>query len=361
MCSSDLNIQKIHSCMEQVESSSQHLLGIINDILDYSKMESGKMLLDLSVFSLKHNLDFVISMMQTRAQDQGINLVLSADCIVNDTISTDSLRLNQVLINLLANAIKFSGEGSDVFLNVKEISYDNGYSTFRFEVVDHGIGISEYQASKLFKPFEQADGSITRNYGGTGLGLVISKTLVELLGGELNLVSKEGEGSTFSFIIQCASGMTAEIPSAGMEEVHDSVVYNFTGKRCLVVDDIGINRDIICELLSVTNISLETAKNGKEALDLFISRGASYYDIILMDMQMPIMDGCTATKGIRRIEKERQSAGMDIKAVPVVAMTANVLQEDIQKAINSGMNAHLGKPIELDITLKTLHEQIYRE
>jgi signal transduction histidine kinase/CheY-like chemotaxis protein/HAMP domain-containing protein len=352
------DIEKVRSCLEQVESSSTHLLGVINDILDFSKMESGKFLLDNTEFSLAANLEFVVSMMLPKARQRNINIRLSAANICNDGLFADSLRLNQVLINLLSNAIKFSPDGSDIFLNVRELGSENGISTYIFEVVDKGIGISEFQASKLFMPFEQADGSTTRNYGGTGLGLIISKNLVEMMGGKITLDSEEGKGSTFTFTIRCESQ-----PKMG-EKIDDRAVpsddgnYDFSGKRCLIVDDIEINREIIMELLSSTNLALEPATNGQEAVEKFAYRGQGYFDIIFMDMQMPVMDGCTATEEIRRIEKKWAANNNGGKSIPIVAMTANILQADIDRAAAAGMNAHLGKPIELETTLKTLYEQI---
>ena len=351
---SSTDMEKIRSCLEQVENSSNHLLGVINDILDFSKIESGKLGLDVSEFSLSDDLHFVQSMMNPKAKEKKINLRFSVEGIQNDGLLTDSLRLNQVLINLLSNAIKFSPGGSEITLNVRELGSKDGYSTYSFDIVDHGIGISEFQAAKLFRPFEQADSSITRNYGGTGLGLAISRNLVEMMGGVIGLKSKEGEGSTFTFTINCASKPLVAKASKAQEESQDSGNYDFTGKRCLVVDDIDINREIVIELLSSTNLILESAETGKDAVEKVRSSGAGYYDIILMDMQMPVMDGCSATREIRRMEKEWGSG-----EIPIIAMTANVMQEDIQKARDSGMNAHLGKPIELKVTLRTIMEYLF--
>ena len=354
------DMEKIRGCLDQVENSSNHLLGVINDILDFSKMESGKLLLDISEFSLTENLDSIISMMLPRARERKITLRYSAENIQNDGVSTDSLRLNQVLINLLSNAIKFSHDGGEVSLSVRELGSRDGFSSYSFEVTDQGIGINEYHASRLFRPFEQADVSVTRNYGGTGLGLVISKTLVEMMGGKITLDSEEGAGSTFTFTIHCPSR-----PSAGEKVIPQIVssqdeVYDFSGKRCLLVDDIEINREIIIELLADTNLAIETAENGLQAVEKFISSGNCYYDIILMDVQMPVMDGCRATMEIRHIERERVAIDPSCPKVPIVAMTANVMQEDVIKAMESGMNAHLGKPIELQVTLTTIKEQLSR-
>ncbi|MDR0313119.1 MAG: response regulator, partial [Treponema sp.] len=358
---SSTDMQKILSCLEQVENSSNHLLGVINDILDFSKIESGKMILDLTEFSITADLDFVISMMHPKAQEKNITINLLVDNIKNDSLYADSLRLNQVLINLLSNAIKFSPPGSEIQVNARELGSEDGLSIYSFEVIDHGIGISEYQASKLFRPFEQADGGITRNYGGTGLGLAISKNLVEMMGGKISLDSKEGEGSCFSFTIHCPSKPTLEERAETDTASTENPSFDFAGKRCLVVDDIEINREIILELLSDTNLVLETAENGREAMEKFKSREEGYFDIILMDMQMPIMDGCSATREIRAIEDKRSAAHgkpETKKTVPIIAMTANVMQEDIQIALDSGMNAHLAKPIELEVALRTIQEQL---
>ncbi|MCL2070193.1 MAG: ATP-binding protein [Treponema sp.] len=348
------DMEKIRGCLDQVESSSSHLLGLINDILDFSKMESGKLALDIIDFSLLENLDFVLSMMYSKASERDIKIRLSIENIVNDCLSTDSLRFNQVLINLLSNAIKFSHHGGDILLKVRELGSEGGFSIYSFDVIDHGIGISNYQSSKLFKAFEQADESITRKYGGTGLGLVISKNLVELMGGKISFESEEGKGSTFTFTIRCAAKPAIEREVSGaLPAVDDN--YDFSGKRCLVVDDIDINREIVIEFLSVTNLILETAENGREAVEKFQSSPDGCFDIILMDMQMPVMDGCSATREIRCIEKERSA-----KEVPIIAMTANVMREDIQRAMESGMNAHIGKPIILEAALKTIKEQFLK-
>jgi signal transduction histidine kinase/CheY-like chemotaxis protein/HAMP domain-containing protein len=357
------DVEKIRGCLEQVENSSNHLLGVINDILDFSKIESGKMSLDVTEFSLTSDMDFVVSMMSSRAREKRITIRLNISGVKNDGVSTDSLRLNQVLINLLSNAVKFSPPESEVLIKVRELGSDQGISIYRFEVTDHGIGISEYQASKLFQPFEQGDGGITRTYGGTGLGLAISKTLVEMMGGKISLQSEEGKGSTFTFTIRCPArpkGDQKNEPPAGAEP---SGNYDFTGKRCLVVDDVEINREIIIELLSGTGIAIESAGDGREALKKFTDSGEGWYDVILMDMQMPVMDGCTATRKIRALEKERgEKKVLEFpKEIPIIAMTANVMQEDITRALDAGMNAHLGKPIDVHAMLDLLRRCVETE
>jgi signal transduction histidine kinase len=346
------DIAKIRNCLDQVENSSAHLLGVINDILDFNKIEFGKLSLEQEDFSLMADLDFVVSMMLPRARERGIDILLNFGPIDNDGITGDPLRLNQVLINLLSNAIKFSPQGSKVDLNVRELGHTAGVSRYCFEVIDRGIGINEEQASRLFRPFEQADGSITRNYGGTGLGLAISKSLVEMMGGSIVLKSELGKGSAFSFTIQCPARPKIEGKLIENQGKPGEPGFDFSGKRCLVVDDIEINREIIIELLADTGIGIETAANGREAVACFGASEEGSFDIILMDMQMPILDGCSATREIRRLPRQ------DAARVPIIAMTANVMEEDINRAMESGMNAHLGKPIELGSMFRVLKEQM---
>jgi signal transduction histidine kinase len=361
------DISKIRGCLAQVESSSSHLLGVINDILDFSKIESGKLGLDIVEFSLKEDMGFVFSMMVPRANEKHIRLRLELLPVAHDILLTDSLRLNQVLINLLSNAVKFSPPESEVLLRAEEIeglpagtaepagpAPPEGLSLrrYRFTVIDHGIGINEYQGAKLFRPFEQGDGGITRTYGGTGLGLVISRSLVEMMGGEISLESREGEGSTFTFTIACQAKAAAEkkaVPAAGAGTVPE---YDFSNKRCLVVDDIDINREIIMELLSGTGIILETAADGREAVEKFGASEEGWFDVILMDMQMPVMDGCSAARAIRAMDRR------DASRVPIIAMTANVMEEDIHRVLESGMNAHLGKPVDIAVIYETLKDQL---
>jgi CheY-like chemotaxis protein len=286
--------------------------------------------------------------MVSTAKQKDIEICLNIENLVNDCLSTDSSRLSQVLLNLLSNAVKFSPAGSEILLNVSETDHADGHSTYSFTVTDHGIGISEEQASLLFRPFEQGEGGMNRSYGGIGLGLAISKSLVEMMGGGIEMQSKPGEGSTFSFTVRCR----ARHSLAKETEDGETAVCDFTGKRCLVVDDIEINREIAEELLSYTGLSLETAENGAEAVAKFKASPEGWFDIILMDMQMPVMDGCSATREIRAIDRG------DSKTIPVIAMTANVTDEDVKQAAASGMNAHISKPVEPEAVMKVLQETL---
>ncbi|MDR0707419.1 MAG: response regulator [Treponema sp.] len=344
--------EKMQSCLKQIDNSSAHLLGVINDILDFSKFEAGKLHLEPVEFSLIDDISFVVSMLQRHAKERRISIRLELGEIRKDCLFADSLRLNQALINLLSNAIKFSRPEGEVRLIVKQLAdtggHEEGTSAYYFEVIDEGIGISEKQAAKLFQPFEQADGGIARSYGGAGLGLVISKNIVEMMGGTIALKSKQGEGSSFSFTIRCPACDKKIIKEAETDEVE--AMPDFSGKRCLIVDDIDINREILREILEDTGIAIEMASNGKEALACFEASQENYYDIILMDIQMPVMDGCAATEKIRSMRRK------DAETLPIIAMTADVIQEDVIKMREAGMNEHVGKPIDMDKLFKTLRE-----
>lgn len=341
--------QKMHGCLGQIEASSKHLLGIINDILDFSKIEAGKLALDEREFSLEKNLAFVVSMMLPKAKERDISIELEIGDIEHNLVYTDSLRLNQVLLNLLSNAVKFSPKGGVIRVKVREDSFADERGLFYFAVEDEGIGISEAQAAKLFRPFEQAYAGVTRAYGGTGLGLAIAKNIVEAMGGEINLKSELGKGSLFIFTIRVRArrGVLDE-SGAGQTPEDAPKVRDFIGKRALIVDDVEINREILLELLKETGLAMDVAENGQEAVEMFDKSAPGYYDIIFMDVQMPVMDGFTATKEIRA------AARPDAAKVYIVAMTANVLKEDVQKALEAGMDGHLGKPIVLEDVLNAI-------
>jgi signal transduction histidine kinase/CheY-like chemotaxis protein len=337
--------ERIRDCLQKIEDNSKHLIGVINDILDFSKLESGKLLLDEKMFSLKEDLIFIESMFHGKMEEKKLSFRLSVKNITHDGIITDSLRLNQILINLLSNAVKFTEAGGSVDLSVSEVLHIGGESVYSFAISDTGIGIEPEQAKKLFTPFVQANAGTAKRYGGTGLGLVISKNIVEKMGGDIELDSVPGEGSTFSFTIRVASQEEAEHIDQDEEE---NVTPDFHGKRLLIVDDIEINREIAVEILRETDVEMETAENGQVALDMFLAAPEGYYDMILMDMQMPVMDGCESTEMIRK------SGRADSEKIKIVAVTANVMRDDIMRVYESGMNGHIGKPIDFGEAYKIM-------
>ncbi len=348
------DLDKVMDCINNIENSSHHLLGVINDILDMSKIEAGKLALSEEENILSANIDYTINMMKARGNERNINITYNLD-IMHDNVMIDSLRLNQVLINLLSNAIKFSPNNSNISVSVKEHDdQKNGWSKYHFSIEDHGIGMTEEQMSRLFTSFEQADKSITKRFGGTGLGLAISKNIIELMNGKIWVNSEVGNGSTFHFDV-CLKTLNIvdknQKNTLVQEETENNIIeYDFSKLRALIVDDIDINRIILIELLSSTGIHTEEAINGHEAISIFDKSELNHFDIILMDIQMPVMDGYEATKIIRAMDRP------DAKNIPIVALTANVVKEDIDLALNVGMNKHLAKPIDYKNTVRVIHE-----
>ncbi len=343
---------KMKTCINQIESSSVHLLGIINDILDMSKIEAGKLELSDVEFSLSDDLDFVVSMVSSKSHTGKVTFSLKKGEIQNDRLIADSLRLNQVLVNLLSNAFKFSNQQGNVALCVAELEAEEGWAAFRFDVQDEGIGMTAEETQRLFRPFVQADLGVTRRFGGTGLGLAISKVIVEMMGGSIWVTSEKGKGSTFSFTIKARiaqqNGAQKESDRAEGPSAFSAPAIDFSSLRALVVDDVEINRIIIAELLADTGMAMEEAANGEIAVDMFCASPVGYYDLILMDMQMPVLDGCGAARHIRSLARP------DAKKVAIVAMTANVFKEDIELALESGMDGHIGKPVDYDNAVATI-------
>jgi signal transduction histidine kinase/CheY-like chemotaxis protein len=339
---------KTLSSLDEIETASSHLLDLLNDVLDMSKIESGKFVLSHEIFPLVKTMEEVVNLISLRCQDKNINFKADYSGIPPASVFGDKLRLKQVLINLLGNAVKFTPEGGkiDFFLENKGESAEG--IAVAFTVADNGIGMTGDQVSRLFAAFEQADNSIALRYGGTGLGLAISQNLVGMMGGEITVKSRKGEGSVFNFTLNLEkSGEQAEPRIAGEKGLPD-----LKGRRILLVEDIEINRIIMIELLSDTHLTIDEALDGKDALEKFAASPAGHYHLIFMDVQMPNMDGYEATRQIRALPRE------DAKTVPIIAMTANAYQEDINRALESGMNGHLAKPIDLDAVSRILREKL---
>ena len=342
------DVVKIQECVDEIENSSRHLLGLLGDILDMSKIEAGKLALVDERLRLTENIRFVLSLMQSRADENRI--VLSTELtLTHDFVLADTLRLNQVLMNLLSNAIKFSPGGGQVKLSVREMEEDDGSATYLFSVSDQGIGMSEEQVERLFKSFAQADMSISKRFGGTGLGLSISKRIVELMNGRIWVESALDAGSTFFFTLQLKT-LDGEADAGAALAVSGSneAMADLSGLRALVADDIEINRTIVVEMLSETGLLFEEAANGREALEMVAGSPPGYFNLILMDVQMPEMDGCEAARAIRALDRA------DTKTLPIVAMTANVMQSDVTLALEAGMDGHIAKPIEFRTAIQTI-------
>ncbi len=328
------------SYLEKIQSSAKGLLEIINDILDFSKIEAGKLSIEKRDFSLYRTIEQVFSTVEISAKEKGLEIDFQYDNTIQEFYIGDALRLSQILINLIGNAIKFTSKGH-VKLFVSQANGD----TVRFEVSDTGIGLTHEQQNNIFKAFTQADGTTTRQYGGTGLGLAISKELVELMDGTIWCESELGRGSRFIFEIALEQGCE-------IVEIEDNKAYvthlkqtmtKLSGSSILLVEDNVINQEIVVGLLKGSGIIIDRACNGLESIEMY-QANPDKYELILMDMQMPIMDGVEATQKLRALGA----------TLPIIALSANVMQEDVNATQQAGMNYHLKKPVEIERLYETL-------
>jgi len=339
---------KQRNYVQKIDKSAKLLLGIINDILDFSKIEAGKLTIEKVEFNLFNIIKNTINTIEYKAKDKNINIKVSLDENIGKNFYGDSLRIGQVLTNILSNAVKFTDAG-EIEIKVEKIS-DNKY---RFSVKDTGIGLSSQQQSKLFQSFSQADGSTTRKYGGTGLGLSISKQLIELMNGKIWVESKEHIGSKFIFEIKLQELKDSKVISNEIKYVNSicslkNAVYFLDTSKILLIEDNIINQDIILGLVENSGIIVDIANNGKEGVEKFKE---NKYELILMDLQMPIMDGYEATRIIRELDSN----------IPIIALTANAMKEDAQRTKEVGMNEHLNKPIDVEKLYETLLKYISKE
>ena len=331
-------------CLRKIEYSSEYLLGLINDILDMSKIESGKMRLIEEKCNLMEMIQGLRPLLEAKLNENNIQYIADIQ-LKNHWFLADSLRLNQVLVNLLGNALKYSKPDGHVWLTVRETEEEKGFSNLYFQVRDDGIGIAPEKQQLIFRQFEQADNSENARKQGTGLGLAISRRIVRMMDSDIKLESEPGKGSSFSFNVklQPVSGEKTTVTSQP-EEI------SFPGKRILVVEDNELNMEIICTILENYGIKTEQAVNGKEAVRRMEESVPGYYDMIFMDIMMPEMDGLEATRTIRNLDRE------DCKKIPIYAMSANAFDEDVKRSLASGMNGHLSKPVNLQVLEKTLQK-----
>jgi len=372
-------VERKNYAIGKIEDASVHLLGVINDILDMSKIEANKLDLNPVEFNFEKMLQNVVSIINFRVTEKHQTLHVNIDEDIPNYLICDEQRLAQVITNILGNAVKFTPEYGNISLDARLLKEENGVCTVKLTITDTGAGINQEHQERIFKPFEQAESSTTRRHGGTGLGLPISKRIIELMGGEIGVVSELGKGSEFFFTIQVEQ---AEQPdnrkSDGFSDTSNSIngdpgksslvagsqtdpedSYCFDNYRILLAEDVEVNWEIVLTLLEPTRLKIDCATNGAEAVRIF-SEAPQRYDLILMDVQMPEMDGYEATRRIRALETKRltEADAKAAKPVPIIAITANVFREDIEKCTRAGMNDHIGKPIDLVEVLAILRQYL---
>jgi signal transduction histidine kinase len=311
-----------------IKRSSKHLITVINEILDYSKMESGVITLENIPFSLHEVISDVHATFSSSAEKKGIVLKYFIDDAISKKVLGDPVRLKQILLNLTGNAVKFTDSG-EISIRCRLWSEEGGSQTLLFEVQDTGIGIPEEVQSSIFEQFTQADSSVTRKYGGTGLGLAISKRLVELHNGKIAVKSEKGQGSVFYFKITYSLSADLSEQTSQQNELRNAQL--LAGKHILIADDDDMNKFLAQHILETYNVNVGTAANGKEALEKIINE---YYDVVLMDLHMPEMGGIDVVKNIRK-------KGINI---PVIAVTGNVMKSEKENCINAGLNEYISKP-----------------
>jgi CheY-like chemotaxis protein len=348
-------------------------LSVINDVIDISKIEANKLELAPIEFNFEKMIQKIVSIINFRMDEKRQRLIITIDKSIPRFVVGDDHRLSQVILNLLSNAVKFSPEQGEISLYLSLLDEKDGVCELRVVVSDNGIGIAPEQQAKLFRAFQQADSSISREFGGTGLGLSISKHIVERMGGSIWVESEPGKGSKFIFTVKVERGKeNVASMSSSVSKPEIGASGRFADKKLLVAEDVEINREILLSLLEDSGISIDCAQNGLEAVEMTVS-ATNKYDAILMDVQMPKMDGLEATRRIRAIEKERGSFSIasefpketpgllseQPKGIPIIAMTAHVFKSDIDECLAAGMNDHIGKPLEFDNLMEKLNKYLY--
>ena len=367
--------EAVRGYLEKIRVASNHLLALINDVLDMSRIESGKIQLNESTVNLPEFLEGLETIVAPEIRGKHLALAVTRD-IRDEDVVVDRVRLSQVLLNIMSNAVKYTPDGGTVSFDVAQLEdTPSGYASYRFSVVDNGIGMAPEFMERLFNPFERAASTTASGVEGTGLGLAIVKSVVDMMGGSISVDSREGEGSAFTvdFAFKTAAnglqvpagadgsagtqpGETRADDSAGTQpgeagaddsagaqpgEAGDWAV--LSGRRALVVDDSEMNREIVARLLGKVGMSVETAADGDEAVERVARAGAGRFDVVLMDVMMPRMDGCSAARAIRSLEDP------EVAGVPILAITAAAFEEDRRRAAEAGMDGHIAKPFKRDL------------
>ncbi len=343
------NKAKVIEYADKIDISSQHLLGIINDVLDMSKIEAGKTVFKYSDFSILDLMQELDTIFHTQIYEKQQTLTIIKENIQHEWVNGDQVHLMQIFSNLLSNAVKYTQEGGEIQFFVEECETKSSvYAKYRFLVSDNGMGMSADFKETIFDPFTRAESSVTNKVQGTGLGMAITKNLVEAMGGTIDVDSELGQGSCFEVLMDLKIAEDRTVALAAQEETDEQDGNILQGMRFLCAEDNELNAEILMELLKIEGAKCTICENGKEILKAFEQSAPGDYDMILMDVQMPVMNGYEATKAIRRSSHELA------KTIPIIAMTANAFSEDIQHSLAAGMTAHVSKPVEMKVLEKTI-------
>ena len=343
------NKAKVIEYADKIDISSQHLLGIINDVLDMSKIEAGKTVFKYSDFSILDLVQELDTIFHTQIYEKQQTLTIIKENIQHEWVNGDQVHLMQIFSNLLSNAVKYTQEGGEIQFFVEECETKSSvYAKYRFLVSDNGMGMSADFKETIFDPFTRAESSVTNKVQGTGLGMAITKNLVEAMGGTIDVDSELGQGSCFEVLMDLKIAEDRTVALAAQEETDEQDGNILQGMKFLCAEDNELNAEILTELLKIEGAECTICENGEEILKAFEQSAPGDYDMILMDVQMPVMNGYEATKAIRR------SSHKLAKTIPIIAMTANAFSEDIQHSLAAGMNAHVSKPVEMKVLEKTI-------
>lgn len=348
---------QVYDCIQKIDTSGRHLLSLINEVLDVSRIESGRMVLHEEEFSLIELITQINTIVERQCAEKEQSFSSHIVGTMCSAYIGDEMKLKEVLINLLSNAVKYTPPNGKISFTAEQVTKYQDMCTMRFIVRDNGIGISEEYMPKLFEAFSQEAEDGSGQYGSTGLGMAITKSLVQLMNGEISVTSKKGKGSTFTVTVTLKDAKKGVVTAARAlkenneeENAPEPVKPSGTidGLRVLIVEDMKINAELIKKVLGMKGVSYDWAENGQIAVDLFAKSQENYYDAILMDIRMPVMDGLESTRNIRALDRP------DAKTVQIIAMSANAFAEDVQRSLQAGMNAHLSKPVDMNLLFETL-------
>ena len=336
------NPQKTIDCLKKIQGASNHLMSLINDILDMSRIERGKIEITNSNLNIIRIVEECVSIVYGEMDDRNLEINVNVDEVIHSELFGDDLHLKQVLINIIGNAVKFTPDHGKIWIRIRETGHDSIKSFFQIEIEDNGIGMKEEFIKDIFKPFSQEASTSRTKYQGTGLGMAITKNIIELMDGSIEVESEYQKGTKFTVYLPFL------INSRYQERILEKQEKNISGISILLVDDNELNLDVAKELLEAEGAKVTTAWNGKEALDTFEREKEGTFDVIIMDIMMPVMDGLEATRKIRLLGKK------DAPHIPIIAMTANAFREDIQKSLDAGMNEHISKPVDIDTIIMVI-------